>query len=246
MNTKSDQLVDEADGAHEPQASMRVLLIEDDAETATFVAGGLKEEGYEVEQIGTGREGLVKAAAGNYHVLVIDRMLPGLDGLGIVKTLRAAAVETPVIFLTTMSGIDDRVEGLRAGGDDYLVKPFALEELLARIAVLTRRPAGSDVRTKLRLADLEMDLLKRTVTRSRRIIDLQPQEFKLLEYLLKNAGRPVTRTMLLEKVWDFHFEPQTSVIETHISRLRSKVDRNFAVQLIHTVRGSGYCLSVGS
>lgn len=169
-------------------------------------------------------------------------MLPGLDGLGLVKTVRGAGVKTPVLFLTTQGGIDDRVEGLEAGGDDYLVKPFAFTELLARINALSRRPPMAEVTTKLGIADLEMDLLKRTVTRSGQEIELQPQEFKLLEYLLRNADRVVTRTMLLENVWDFHFDPQTSIVETHISRLRSKIDRGFDADLIHTVRGSGYCV----
>jgi two-component system OmpR family response regulator len=169
-------------------------------------------------------------------------MLPGIDGLGIVKTIRGAGVKTPVLFLTTLGGIDDRVEGLEAGGDDYLVKPFAFAELLARMNALARRSSPTEVQTLLRVADLELDLLKRSVARGGKRIDLQPQEFKLLEYLMRHAGRVLTRTMLLESVWEFHFDPQTTVVETHISRLRSKIDQGFGVPLIHTVRGAGYCL----
>jgi two-component system OmpR family response regulator len=174
--------------------------------------------------------------------MIIDRMLPGLDGLSIMKMLRTTGNHTPALFLTTMSGIDDRVEGLEAGADDYLVKPFAFAELLARLGALMRRPAVSGVRTMLRVGDLEMDLLKRLVTRAGRTIDLQPQEFRLLEYLMRSDGRAVTRTMLLENVWDFHFDPQTSVVETHISRLRGKIDKGFETELLKTLRGVGYCL----
>lgn len=221
---------------------MKVLLIEDDLETANYIANGLKEHGHVVDVAADGRDGLFLAAGEPYDVMIVDRMLPGLDGLGIVKTIRGAGVKTPVLFLTTLGGIDDRVEGLEAGGDDYLIKPFAFSELLARINALARRPPISSVETSMRVADLEVDLLTRTVSRAGRRIDLQPQEFKLLEYLMRNAGRVVTRTMLLENVWEFHFDPQTSVVETHISRLRGKVDHGFATELIHTVRGSGYCL----
>lgn len=221
---------------------MKVLLIEDDDETAAYVVKGLGEHGHIVDHAANGRDGLFHAAGEPYDVMIVDRMLPGLDGLGIVKTARGAGIKTPVLFLTTMGGIDDRVEGLNAGGDDYLVKPFAFAELLARINALTRRPPMTTVETTLLVADLEIDLLKRTVIRAGRQIELQPQEFKLLEYLMRHAGRVVTRTMLLENVWDFHFDPQTNVVETHISRLRGKVDRGFNAELIHTVRGSGYCL----
>jgi two-component system OmpR family response regulator len=222
---------------------MKILLIEDDTVVAQYVIKGLREHGHVVDHAANGRDGLFLAAGEPYEVMVIDRMLPGLDGLGIVKTIRGAGIETPVLFLTTLAGIDDRVEGLEAGGDDYLVKPFAFAELLARVNALARRPPMSTVETTLRVGDLEMDLLKRTVTRGGRQIELQPQEFKLLEYLMRKAGKLVTRTMLLENVWEFHFDPQTSVVETHISRLRGKVDKGFAVELIHTVRGSGYRLS---
>jgi len=221
---------------------MKILLIEDDVETALYVANGLREQGHVVDAVADGRDGLLRAAGEAYEVMIVDRMLPGLDGLGIVKTLRGAGVKTPILLLTTMGGVHDRVEGLEAGGDDYLIKPFAFAELLARVNALARRPPMADVATALRVADLEMDLLKRTVTRQGRRIELQPQEFKLLEYLLRHAGRIVTRTMLLENVWDFHFDPTTNVVETHVSRLRGKIDRGFAVELLHTVRGAGYCL----
>lgn len=221
---------------------MKILLIEDDVGTAQHIIKSLQQHGHVVDQASNGRDGLFLAAGESYEVMIVDRMLPGLDGLGIVKTIRGAGIKTPVLFLTTLGGIDDRVEGLEAGGDDYLVKPFAFAELLARINALARRPPVSAAETTLRVADLEMDLLKRMVVRAGRRIELQPQEFKLLEYLIHNSGRVVTRTMLLENVWDFHFDPQTNVVETHISRLRSKVDRGFDTELIYTVRGSGYCL----
>ena len=223
--------------------SMKVLLIEDDAETAAYVANGLKELGHTIDLAATGRDGLFMAASGGYDLMIVDRMLPGMDGLSVVKTVRATGNKTPILFLSTMSGIDDRVQGLDAGGDDYLVKPFAFAELVARINALGRRPALNDVQTVLRAGDLEMDLLKRTVTRAGKPIDLQPREFRLLEYLMRNAGRVVTRTMLLEQVWDFHFDPKTNVVETHISRLRAKIDKGFDHEMIRTVRGAGYSLS---
>lgn len=221
---------------------MKILLIEDDQTTADYVAKGLRQHGHVIDPARTGRDGLLLAAGEAYDVMIVDRMLPGLDGLSIVKTIRGAGVKTPVLFLTTLGGIDDRVAGLEAGGDDYLVKPFAFSELLARINALARRPPPTDVQTSFSVADLKLDLLKRSVTRGGKRITLQPQEFKLLEYLMRHAERVVTRTMLLENVWDFHFEPQTTVVETHISRLRSKIDAGFEKPLIHTVRGSGYCL----
>jgi two-component system OmpR family response regulator len=222
---------------------MKILLIEDDADTSRFVANGLRERGHVVDQSEDGRDGLFLASEAGYDVMVIDRMLPRVDGLAIVKTVRAAGVKAPVLMLTTLSGVSDRVEGLEAGADDYLVKPFAFAELLARVNALARRPPITGEESVLRVADLEMDRLKRTVVRAGRRIELQQQEFKLLEYLMRNAGQVVTRTMLLENVWEFHFDPRTSVVETHISRLRAKVDRDFERELIHTVRGSGYCLS---
>lgn len=226
---------------------MHLLVIEDDAQAATFVAKGLSESGHTVDIAGDGRDGLLKAASEAYDVLIVDRLLPGLDGLGVIRTLRATGNATPVLFLTALSTVDHRVEGLRAGGDDYLAKPFAFSELLARVEALGRRRggAGSEV-TILRVADLEMDLLSRRVTRAGQPIDLQPREFKLLEALMRAQGRVMTRTMLLEKVWDYSFDPQTNVIDVHISRLRQKVDKDFEPPLIETVRGSGYCLRVPS
>ena len=221
---------------------MRILLVEDDRRTADYVMRGAKEHGHVVDHASTGRDGLFLATGENYDVLVIDRMLPGLDGLSLVKSLRSANVKTPILFLTTMSGIDDRVEGLNAGGDDYLNKPFSFAELLARINALARRPPLSNNQSVLRVEDLEMDLLKRTVKRAGTAISLQPREFQLLEFLMRHANQVVTRTMLLEAVWDFHFDPKTNVVETHVSRLRSKINQGSAVELIHTIRGSGYSL----
>ena len=221
---------------------MKILLIEDDPDTAGYVANGLRENSHLVEHAANGRDGLFLASGGGHDMMVIDRMLPGVDGLAIVKTIRVAGLKVPVLMLTNLGGINDRVEGLEAGADDYLVKPFAFAELLARINALARRPPIAPAVPVLKVADLELDRLKRTVTRGGKLIELQPQEFKLLEYLMRNAEQLVTRTMLLENVWDFHFDPRTSVVETHISRLRAKVDREFGVELIHTLRGSGYCI----
>ncbi len=225
---------------------MKILLIEDDPHTAAYVAKGLRELGHAVEHSASGREGLFLASAGSYDVMIIDRMLPGVDGLTIVKAIRAARIKAPVLLLTTLDGVNDRVEGLEAGADDYLTKPFAFAELHARVNALARRPPMAEEATVLRVANLELDRLKRTVTRGDRRIELQPQEFRLLEYLMRHAGQVVTRTMLLENVWDFHFDPHTSVVETHISRLRAKLDRDFDEELIHTVRGSGYTLGLSS
>ena len=221
---------------------MKILLIEDDAETAAYILGGLKQHGHVADHAANGRDGLFLASSESYDVLVVDRMLPGLDGLGIVRTLRATGQRTPVLFLTTLGGIDDRVAGLDAGGDDYLVKPFAFAELLARLNALARRPPLAQTDTVLRVADLEMDLLKRVVTRGGTRIELQPREFQLLEYMMRHADRVVTRTMLLEGVWDFHFDPKTNIVETHMSRLRAKLDRGGDPDLIQTVRGAGYMM----
>lgn len=221
---------------------MRILLIEDDAEAAAYIAKGLRETGHVVDHSADGKDGLFLAAGERYDVMVIDRMLPGLDGLSIIQTIRAAGNTTPVLVLSALGKVDDRVKGLRAGGDDYLVKPFAFAELLARIDALARRGGTAPAETRLRAEDLEMDLLARRVTRGSQEIDLQPREFQLLEYLLRHAGQVVTRTMLLENVWDYHFDPQTNLIDVHISRLRQKVDKGHAVPLIHTVRGAGYRL----
>jgi two-component system OmpR family response regulator len=219
---------------------VKILLIEDDADTATYVAEGLGEQGHVVERVADGQLGARQAAEAGYDVLIVDRMLPGLDGLSLVKAIRAAGVRTPVLFLSTLGGLDDRVTGLEVGGDDYLVKPFAFSELAARVSALGRRPPLAAQVTMLKVGDLEMNLLERTVTRQGKPIELQPREFRLLEYLLRHAGQVVTRTMLLESVWDFHFDPRTTVVETHMSRLRAKIDRDFDLELIHTVRGHGY------
>lgn len=221
---------------------MRILLIEDDKKTAEYIAKGFAEVGHVCDVIASGRQALVQATHEQYDVFIVDRMLPELDGLSLLKAVRAAGVKVPALFLTAIGGVDDRVEGLEAGGDDYLVKPFAFAELLARVNALARRPPVQDQKTVLKIVDLELDLVKRTVSRAGSSIDLQPREFALLEVLMRNEGRVVTRTMLLERVWDLHFNPKTSVVETHISRLRSKIDRPFSVQLLHTVRNTGYSL----
>lgn len=221
---------------------MRILLIEDDTTAAAYVSRGLAENGHVCDLLADGIDGLFQATRESYDVLVVDRMLPGLDGLSLVRALRAAGRRTPVLFLTALGGIDDRVEGLEAGGDDYLTKPFAFAELLARINALARRPPVQDVKTLLRVADLELDLMRRHATRSGQAIELLPKEFTLLEVLMRNEGRVVTRTMLLERVWNFHFDPKTSVVETHISRLRTKIDKPFDVALLHTVKNMGYTL----
>jgi two-component system OmpR family response regulator len=224
---------------------MKILLLEDDAPTREHVVRSLIQAGHIVDACSEGRDAIFHAIGEPYAVLIIDRMVPAIDGLSVVKAVRAAGVRTPVIFLTAMDGVDDRVEGLEAGGDDYLVKPFAMSELLARVSALGRRPPLGENLTILRVADLELDLLKRSATRAGQRIELQAQEFKLLEYLMQHAGEIVTRTMLLENVWSFHFDPRTNVIESHMSRLRAKVDRGFASELIHTVRGSGYRIDAG-
>lgn len=221
---------------------MKILVVEDDSETANFVANGLREQGHVVDLAPDGREGLLQASVDEYDVLIVDRMLPGLDGVSLIRTLRAAGTSTPAMLLTAMSNVGDRVEGLEAGADDYLVKPFAFSELNARVAALGRRPRAVAVETALIVGDLEMDLLKRRVARAGQAIELQAQEYKLLEYLMRNSDRVVTRTMLLENVWGFHFDPKTSIVETHISRLRAKIDKGYAFPLLQTVRGSGYSL----
>ena len=223
---------------------MRILVIEDDKDVASFIRNGLVQAGCNVDHAGNGRDGLFLATTESYDALVIDRMLPGIDGLTVIRTLRASANTTPVLILSALGEVDDRVKGLKAGGDDYLVKPFAFSELLARLEALARRAkTGSDApATVLRAGDLEMDLLRREVRRAGKAIDLQPREFQLLEFLLRHVGQVVTRTMLLEGVWDYHFDPQTNVIDVHISRLRSKIDKGFERPLLHTVRGAGYRL----
>lgn len=219
---------------------MKLLVVEDDKTTADFIVRSFSEEGHSVDCFASGREALAQANTAAYDVMVIDRMLPDLDGLSLLRALRAAHVETPAIFLTSLGGVNDRIKGLTAGGDDYLVKPFSFGELSARVAALGRRPPLREVETILRAGDLEMDLIRRRVTRAGHEIDLLPREFALLEHLLRNKGRVLTRTMLLEAVWDIHFDPQTNVVETHISRLRAKIDKPFDRDLISTVRGAGY------
>jgi len=223
---------------------VKILVVEDDKTTGPYVAAGLREEGHTVDLLANGREGLVQAAAADYDVLVLDRMLPDLDGLSLIKTLRGAGNRTPAIMLTAVSGVNDRIEGLEAGADDYLVKPFAFGELSARVAALARRPGLQQQETRLCVGDLEMDLVQHKVTRAGQEIPLLPREFTLLEHLLRRKGRVQTRTMLLEAVWDITFDPQTNVVETHISRLRAKVDRPFDNELIETVRGAGYRIAV--
>ncbi len=223
---------------------MRILIIEDDTELAAFVRKGLNQAGWNVDHADNGKDGLFLATTEQYDALIVDRMLPGIEGLTVVRTLRASDNDTPVRILSALGEVDDRVKGLKAGGDDYLVKPFAFSELMARIEALLRRSrtAATAAQTTLEVADLHMDLLKREVRRGDTKIDLQPREFKLLEFLMRHAGQVVTRTMLLEGVWDYHFDPQTNVIDVHISRLRAKVDKGFERPLLHTVRGAGYRL----
>jgi two-component system OmpR family response regulator len=221
---------------------MRILVIEDDREAATWLLKGLTESGHVADHAADGEQGLALAREKVHDVLIVDRMLPKIDGLTIIKTLRIEGVTAPVLILSALGDVDERVKGLRAGGDDYLAKPYAFSELLARIEGLSRRRHQGPQQTKLKAADLEMDLLARTVTRSGRPILLQPREFKLLEYLMRNAGHVVTRTMLLENVWDYHFDPQTNVIDVHVSRLRAKIDKGFDEPILQTVRGAGYML----
>jgi two-component system OmpR family response regulator len=221
---------------------MKILVIEDDREAAAYLVKGLEESGYVVDHAATGTDGLFLASSQSYDALVIDRMLPGMDGLTIVETLRRKGSTVPVLILSAMGEVDDRVMGLRSGGDDYLAKPYAFAELLARLEAVLRRGQSAQPTTKLAVGDLEMDLLSRTVRRRDHPIDLLPREFRLLECLMRHAGQVVTRTMLLEKVWDYHFDPQTNVIDVHVSRLRQKIDKGFDKPLLHTVRGAGYCV----
>ncbi|MEX6632139.1 response regulator transcription factor [Hyphococcus lacteus] len=223
---------------------MRILLVEDDAEAAAYVAKGLREAGHVVDHALDGEAGLNMANSGGYDAFVIDRMLPKMDGLSLLSKRRDDGDETPALFLSALGEVDDRVSGLKAGGDDYLVKPYAFSELLARIEALGRRRAQpTGVTTRFQVADLELDVLTRTVRRAETKIDLQPREFRLLEYLMRHAGQVVTRTMLLENVWEYHFDPQTNVIDVHISRLRAKIDKDFDKPLLKTIRGAGYRLS---
>jgi len=225
--------------------SMRLLLIEDDRDAADYLRKAFREAGHVVDHAGDGEEGLALALDGKYDVLVVDRMLPLKDGLSIVSDLRRRGDTTPALILSALGQVDDRVAGLRAGGDDYLPKPYAFTELLARVEALSRRGAPQAAETIYRVGDLELDRLAHRVSRGGKDIPLQPREFRLLEYLMRHAGQVVTRTMLLENVWDYHFDPQTNVIDVHVSRLRSKIDKGFEVPLLHTVRGAGYMIRVG-
>jgi two-component system OmpR family response regulator len=221
---------------------MKLLVIEDDPVASEYLCKALKESGHVVDAVDDGMQGLQRATSESFDVLIIDRMLPSLDGLTVIETLRKSGNETPVLIVSALGEVDERVRGLRSGGDDYLVKPYAFAELLARVEVLAGRRSGDRPVTRLEVADLELDLLSRSVKRAGESIELQPREFKLLEYLMRHAGQVVTRTMLLEAVWDFHFDPQTNVIDVHISRLRRKIDKGFDAALIHTIRGAGYSL----
>jgi len=225
--------------------SRRLLIVEDDDDTREFIAKGFSEEGYVVEAAADGREGLYHATDGGFDAIVLDRMLPGLDGLSLIKSLRAAGLKTPVLMLTAMSAVDERVKGLRSGADDYLVKPFSFQELHARIEALLRRPQEAEETPTLTCKDLEMDLLTRKVTRDGHEITLTPREFQILEFFLRRKNRVVSRTMLLEGVWDYHFDPNTNVVDVHISKLRRQLDEGGDIPLIETVRGAGYMMSDG-
>lgn len=223
---------------------MRVLVVEDDEKIASFVTTGLRQAGFAVDRADDGEQGLALALLAHYDVAVVDLMLPRLDGLELIERVRRGRVTTPVIILSARRSIDDRVRGLQTGGDDYLTKPFAFAELLARVQALLRRVTGAVEPTRLTVGDLTLDLLTREVSREGRRLDLQPREFSLLEYLMRNAGRPVSKTMILERVWDYRFDPQTNVVDVLVSRLRTKVDREFSAKLLHTIRGVGYVLKV--
>ena len=225
---------------------MRVLIIEDENDAADYVKKALEESGHSADRAADGEEGLTQARDGIYDVLIVDRMLPNLDGLSLIQKLREEGVQTPALILSALGSVDDRVKGLKAGGDDYLTKPFAFSELLARIEVLVRRSQPEDVKTRYEVGDLVLDRLSNKVTRDGKSILLQPREFRLLEYLMRHAGQVVTRTMLLEGVWDYHFDPQTNVIDVHISRLRGKIDKDFETSLLQTIRGRGYMIDDGS
>jgi two-component system, OmpR family, response regulator len=223
---------------------MKILVVEDNERVTQFISKGLREQGHVVDHAATGRDGLFLASSEKYDVIIMDRMLPGdIDGLAIVEALRATGTKTPILILSALAEVDDRIRGLRAGGDDYLTKPFAFGELAARLDALARRSQGSETKAALELADLRMDLLAHKVTRGGKTIALKPREFSLLEYLLRHAGQVVTRTMLLENVWEYHFDPQTNVVDVHISKLRQKIDAGFGQALLHTVRGVGYRLA---
>jgi two-component system OmpR family response regulator len=225
----------------------KILLIEDDRETASYLVRGLGEEGHSVEHVEDGRDGLFRATDGSFDLVILDRMVPGLDGLGLLKAMRAARVETPVLILSALASVTDRIEGLESGSDDYLVKPFSFGELLARVNALLRRGEGKTAQDlRILVGDLEIEPLSRVVKRAGKVIDLKPREYRLLEYLARNEGRVVTRTMLLEQVWDYHFDPGTNVIDVHVSRLRRKLEEGFERPILHTVRGAGYRLAAAA
>jgi two-component system OmpR family response regulator len=225
----------------------KILLIEDDRETASYLVRGLDEEGHSVDHVENGRDGLFRATDGSFDLVILDRMVPGLDGLGMLKAMRAAKVETPVLILSALASVTDRIEGLEAGSDDYLVKPFSFGELLARVNALLRRGEGKSAQDlRILVGDLEIEPLSRVVKRAGKVIDLKPREYRLLEYLARNEGRVVTRTMLLEQVWDYHFDPGTNVIDVHVSRLRRKLEEGFERPILHTVRGAGYRLAAAA
>ena len=225
---------------------MRLLVIEDDRDAAEYLVKAFREVGHIADAANDGEDGFAMASDGQYDVLIVDRMLPKVDGLTVIGNLRAKGVETPVLILSALGQVDDRVKGLRAGGDDYLPKPYSFSELLARVEVLSHRRGGRGEETVLRVGDLSLDRMSREVRRGEEEVSLQPREFRLLEYLMKHAGQVVTRTMLLENVWDYHFDPQTNVIDVHISRLRSKIDKGFSQPLLHTIRGAGYMIRDGA
>lgn len=221
---------------------MRILLVEDDKRTSDYISNGLASSGHVIDVLSDGRDALASGLREPYDLAIVDRMIPGLDGLSLVRGLRAAGGRLPIILLTALGGVDDRVEGLDAGADDYLAKPFAFSELLARLNALGRRPPMAQEKTVLSVADLELDLMRRMSKRSGQIVELLPREFTLLEFLMRNEGRVLTKTMLLERIWNFNFDPQSTVVETHVSRLRAKIDKPFEIQLIHTIRSIGYSL----
>jgi two-component system, OmpR family, response regulator len=231
--------------AIQPASDMRLLIIEDDRDSADYLVKAFREAGHVADHAADGETGLTLAETGDYDVMIVDRMLPKRDGLSVIGTLREKGNRTPALILSALGQVDDRVKGLRAGGDDYLPKPYSFTELLARVEVLSRRGSGPAEESSYRVGDLELDRLSRRVTRGADKIDLQPREFRLLEYLMKHAGQVVTRTMLLENVWDYHFDPQTNVIDVHISRLRSKIDKGHDKPLLHTIRGAGYMIRDG-
>jgi two-component system OmpR family response regulator len=246
LNIDGQRAAGRAADAQPDRTTMRILVIEDDRDAADYLVKAFREVGHVTDAATDGEDGLAMALDGEYDVLIVDRMLPKIDGLVVIGTLRDKGIDTPALILSALGQVDDRVKGLRAGGDDYLPKPYSFSELLARVEVLARRRGGRSEETVLRVGDLELDRLSHQVRRGEDEISLQPREFRLLEYLMQHAGQVVTRTMLLENVWDYHFDPQTNVIDVHISRLRSKIDKGFSQPLLHTIRGAGYMIRDGA